>query len=169
MTASGSSIAPVCAGPGLDARAGGRVIMPPCPAKDAIGAGSGVSGLHRLLSVIARLAPFQFHGGAQARCLVLEERLARQGEVLRAVNQERAKVLPQFAPRGEHPAIGQVPDHERAHATPGSFSLTVPTVEPGDLPPTDRAARLTVRGILQGRIRAIVSISRLQSVQGSHC
>lgn len=112
-------------------------MKPPCLAKGAVGGGSGVTVPLRLRSVVPRFAPFQFHESAQARCLILDERLARQGEVLHAVKPERAEILPEFAPRGEHPAIRQVPDHERAHATAGSFSFTVPIVE-GDF---DEAAR----------------------------
>ena len=80
----------------------------------------------RRLAVL-RFAPLQFHEGAQSSCLILNETFAGYGEVRHAVEPEGAEVLPEFAPTGKHPAIGQIPDRERTHAAPGP----VPRCRPG--------------------------------------
>lgn len=74
-------------------------------------------------SMLPRFTTFRCHEGAQSGCFVFDKPLARQGKVLDSVKPKSAKIPSEFAPGGEHPPIGQVPYHERAHATSSSISL----------------------------------------------
>ena len=87
--------------------------------------------------VVPSFAPLEFHEGSQPCGLIVVEPFTRCGETRNSVNSECAEVLPEFAPSGEHPASGQIPDHQRVHTTLGSVSVSILVVELRDLPPTD--------------------------------
>ena len=90
--------------------------------------------------MIPRFTPLQFHEGAQSCCLIFIEPFTCYGEVRHAVKSECAEILPELAPSGKHPAIGQIPNHERAHAALGLVPIAVLIVELRDLPLADRLA-----------------------------
>ena len=118
------------------------------------------SGCSNDRPVILLFTPLQFHEAAKSCRLILIQPSTCHSEILHAVKPECAEILPELVPGGKHPAIRQVPVHERTHAAPGPVPLSVPVVELRDLPLADRLAE-------QGQIRRrAVSRHRVRSLSG---